>query len=87
MGLADLSATVPNRIPGPPCGIARIRRRLLPKDLAVFDAFLADPDLWPGTRLAKLVRAMIANGDLPPEMAVREQTITRHRSGDCRCQG
>ena len=76
MSLSDdaKQALVPR---GPVCTVAALLARLPDGDAAEVVAALNDPHV----PTAGLQRAMEARGWNPP----RQQTIQRHRRGECRC--
>ena len=75
MGLAD-SVKAVRKKPGVKCAITVVREKLPPKERAVLDKLLADPDVQ---------HAELSRGLKKENHPVDAQAIGRHRRGDCTC--
>ena len=76
MALADALAAERTLLPGPVCGVRKLRDQLDDADLAAFDDALGDVNMT----AAQLSRALTRIGH-----RVADQTISRHRQGKCSC--
>lgn len=77
MALADIEAVVPATRKGPTCSIARIRAQYEEDDLATLDRWLTDEEAYSVSRTSRL---LVAAGH-----HVAQQTVARHRRGECMC--
>lgn len=76
MALADALDAERNLLPGPKCGVAKVRIVLVPADQTALDAALADD----ATSHSAISRALFSEGH-----RVSEFTVGRHRMGKCSC--
>lgn len=78
MGLKDAETTVPVTPKGARCVVTLVRAALDPVDLETFDGWLSSPreSSW----IAAAIRAHPCGIDLS------EQTLRRHRRGECKCR-